>query len=335
MKARDVMTRDVATARPDMSVREVAALLLARGISAVPVVDEAGFPVGMISEGDLLGRDQHACEARRDWWLALLAEGGELNPDFLATLRRPAARVRDVMSAPVVTVNEDADLRDVARLLIEYRIKRVPVVRGRRAVGIISRADLLRAMTAAGSLPVQPRAPNGGHGFFSWVDHQFHPEHAGPASRTPAQSGTAPSEQLDVAVFRHLAADFHHLQAEHRDAARRAVAAKLRERAKELIDGHISDANWRALLHQARLAAERGETEVLLLRFPPQLLSDSGRAINAAEPGWPHTLRGEAAELYLRWKHDLKPRGFGIGARVLEFPGGMPGDVGLFLIWGE
>jgi hypothetical protein len=68
-------------------------------------------------------------------------------------------------------------------------------------------------------------------------------------------------------------------------------------------------------------------------RFPSQLCSDRGRAINVSEPDWPATLCGEAAEIYLRWEHDLKPSGFHLAARVLDFPGGMPGDIGLFLVW--
>ncbi|HJU16336.1 MAG TPA: hypothetical protein VJ770_07685, partial [Stellaceae bacterium] len=135
--------------------------------------------------------------------------------------------------------------------------------------------------------------------------------------------------------FRHLAADFEQRQRAQQRAARQAAAAARKKRARALIDQHIHDENWRALLHQAREAAERGETEFLLLRFPRELLSDAGRAVNAPEPSWPQTLRGEAAEIYLRWERELKPRGFGIAARVLDFPGGMPGDVGLFLIWGE
>jgi len=78
----------------------------------------------------------------------------------------------------------------------------------------------------------------------------------------------------------------------------------------------------------------RGETEFLLLRFPSQLCSDSGRAINVPDPDWPETLRGEAAEMYLRWERDLRPRGFHLTARVIDYPGGMPGDVGLYLVWG-
>ena len=94
-------------------------------------------------------------------------------------------------------------------------------------------------------------------------------------------------------------------------------------------------ANWSRLVHGAREAAERGETEFLLLRFPSQLCSDGGRAINAPDPDWPRTLRGEAAEMYLRWERELRPRGFHIVARVVEFPDGVPGDIGLFLVWGE
>jgi hypothetical protein len=89
------------------------------------------------------------------------------------------------------------------------------------------------------------------------------------------------------------------------------------------------------MLHNARQAAESGFKELILLRFPSQLCSDGGRAINAAEHDWPATLRGEAAELYLRWERELKPNGFRLAARVLDFPGGMPGDIGLFLLWGD
>jgi CBS domain-containing protein len=137
MKAREVMTAEVATVSPDTPTREVARLLTERGISAVPVVDDKGAPVGMVSEGDLIGRDERDREARRDWWLTLLAEGGSLNDEFLASLRGPDRRTRDVMAAPVITVGEDTDLAEVARLLAAHRIKRVPVVRDGRIVGIV------------------------------------------------------------------------------------------------------------------------------------------------------------------------------------------------------
>ena len=148
MNAKDVMTKDVVFVGPDSSTRTVAALLSARGISAVPVVDAAGSLVGMVSEGDLIGRKEIDWRARRDWWLTLLAEGEELHPDFLASLRKPNRAVSNLMASPVITVTENTGLPEIARLLISHHIKRVPVVRDGRIVGIVSRADLVRAVAA-------------------------------------------------------------------------------------------------------------------------------------------------------------------------------------------
>ncbi len=148
MNARDVMTPEVVSVRPDAPIRRVAALLRDKGISAAPVVDEKGAPIGMVSEGDLIGRDEAEREARRDWWLTLLAEGEALSPDFLANLRSQERTAREIMSSPVVTIGEETDLTEIARLLAAHRIKRVPVVRDGRIVGIVSRADLVRALAA-------------------------------------------------------------------------------------------------------------------------------------------------------------------------------------------
>ena len=128
-------------------------------------------------------------------------------------------------------------------------------------------------------------------------------------------------------------AEFTDKRHEHELDIRRDALARARKRVADLIDRHVSDAGWRVLLQQAREAAERGEKEILLLRFPSQLCSDGGRAINVAEADWPSTLRGEAAEIYLRWERDLRPHGFHLVARILSFPGGKPGDAGLFLVW--
>ena len=146
MKASEVMTRDVATAGPRATTRELARLLLEKGISAVPIVDETGAPIGMVSEGDLIGRSEAEREARRDWWLTLLAEGEALNDQFLASLRSRERTASEIMSAPVVSINETTETSEIARLLTAHRIKRVPVVRQGRIAGIVSRADLLRAL---------------------------------------------------------------------------------------------------------------------------------------------------------------------------------------------
>ena len=340
MKARDVMTPEIVTVGPDTPVRKIAELLLGKGISAAPVVDASGIPIGMVSEGDLIGRDEAARQARRDWWLTLLAEGTTLNDDFLASLRAPERTAREIMSAPVVTADEETDVGEIARLLAAYRIKRVPVVRDGRIVGIVSRADLLRALAAEQPETRAPEAAARGHGIFDWakqVEERFLHDRGSAAGHPAIQPAAAEAsgDRVSADDFRGLVEDFERREAEHQDGDRRAAAQQRRQKAKELIDRHLSDENWRALVHQARQAAEHGQKELMLLRLPSQALSDGGRAVNAPEPDWPKTLRGEAAELYLRWERDLKPHGFGLLARVLDFPGGMPGDIGLFLVWGE
>jgi CBS domain-containing protein len=156
MRARELMTRDVASVPPEATRKEIARLLVDRGISAMPVVDPAGRPIGMVSEGDLIGRDEPRRKQRRDWWLAMLAEGEQLSEAYVASLGGKEATARDLMSAPLVTVEEDAEAADIAALLARYRIKRVPVLREGRMVGIISRADLLRTLMPAAREPAKP-----------------------------------------------------------------------------------------------------------------------------------------------------------------------------------
>jgi CBS domain-containing protein len=329
MKARDVMTTNVVSVPPDMAAKEIANLLLEKTISAVPVVDESGAPVGMISEGDLIGRDELKRHARWDWWLALLAEGETLHAEFFADTEQTA---RDIMSSPVVTVGEETDVGEITRLLAAHRIKRVPVLRDRRIVGIVSRADLLRALAA--EPPPRP-APGLFSSAIAGLEERF-------LDRKPSQPAAAAlpaqrpaSDRLAVADFQRLMSDFERKEAEHRQEARRVAAIEHRHRVVELIDQHISEEDWRDLLHRARNAAEHGQPEFMLLRFPSQLCSDGGRAINVSERDWPVTLRGVPAELYLRWECELKPDGFRLAARVVEFPGGKPGDIGLFLVWSQ
>jgi len=148
MKARDVMSKPVVSVHPDTPIREIARLLLGKRFTAVPVVADDGAPVGMVSEGDLIHPERAAAEARRQSWLELLAEGEPLAPELLAWLQARSHSARAVMSAPVVTVSEDAELDEIARVLVTHRIKRVPVVRDGRVTGIVARGDLLRAMAS-------------------------------------------------------------------------------------------------------------------------------------------------------------------------------------------
>ncbi len=339
MKAREIMTTDVVSVGPETSLRVVAKLLAAHGISAVPVVDTAGAPIGMISEGDLIGRNDSDRRLRRDWWLTLLAEGEELHPDFLASLREPEQAARNVMASPVVTVGEDTEISEIAKLLVSHQIKRVPVIRAGRVVGIVSRADLVRAMTAqeAATASAPPRQGGLFAEAITSIEDRFRHLHGrnhtrGAIAQPPPVA--ADEARLNIGDFRSLVADFEQQKSEHKHADQEALIEQRRHRIAELIDQHISDPRWRQLVHQAHDAAAKGEREFMLLRFPSGLCSDGGRAINSEQTGWPQTLRGEAAEMFLRWEQDLKPQGFPITARVLDFPGGMPGDVGLFLDWG-
>ncbi|HUZ75388.1 MAG TPA: CBS domain-containing protein [Stellaceae bacterium] len=141
MIAADIMTKSVICTRPSAPVSEIAALLLKNKISAVPVVDDDGAVVGMVSEDDLL---RHGTARKgQSWWLSLLA-GDEMRPEELAKARDAIAA--DVMTRHVVATRENAPLKVVAGLLRRYRIKRIPVVRRKKLVGIISRADLVNAL---------------------------------------------------------------------------------------------------------------------------------------------------------------------------------------------
>jgi hypothetical protein len=305
------------------------------------VIDEHGTPVGMISEGDLIRSGQTDREVRRDWWLTLLAEGSELDPKFLESIQAHRRTARDLMSTSVVTVEEDTDVREVARLLATHNIKRVPVLRGGRMVGIVSRADLLRALSGDTARPSAPPAPEPAS------EHsRLRSALAGLEARLEQMTHTHPKEPpkpmadrddsaLGADDFRSLVTDFERKADAHERKVHDAELEQRKKRVEALIDTHISDAEWRGMVHKARQSAERGEKEYMLLRFPSQACSDAGRAINVAEPDWPATLRGEAAEIYLRWQHDLQPRGFHLTASVLDFPGGMPGDIGLLLHWGN
>jgi CBS domain-containing protein len=156
LNAASIMTRDVVTARPDDSVAKVAKLLSDREISAVPVCDEQGKLLGMLSEGDLMRPFGKENALKRAWWLNLLAEGTDLAPGFLDYLRLDNRRAHDLMVVPVITAPESASVPELADLLARHRIKRVPIVREGRLVGIVSRADLVRALARAPDAIAEP-----------------------------------------------------------------------------------------------------------------------------------------------------------------------------------
>jgi CBS domain-containing protein len=144
MQANEIMTRDVISVRPHTSVREIAALMAEKRISGVPVLTDDGKIVGILSESDLLHRAEMGTERKRKWWFRHFGDPNALAQDYA---KAHGLKAHDVMSRYVVSVRDDAELRDVADILDQHRIKRVPVVQEGRLVGIITRGDLVRALS--------------------------------------------------------------------------------------------------------------------------------------------------------------------------------------------
>ncbi|WFU51289.1 CBS domain-containing protein [Sinorhizobium terangae] len=145
MLVKDVMTRKVVKLSPDNSVRQAAKLMFEHHVSGIPVVGDEGHLLGVISEGDLIRRTELCSGA------SVLMTDIALAPDDRANafVRRCSWRVGDVMTVDPVTIEEDAPLTRVARLMQERGIKRIPVMRNGELVGIVSRADLLQAIFLA------------------------------------------------------------------------------------------------------------------------------------------------------------------------------------------
>ena len=143
MRAADVMTGEVITIGEDASVQEAAKLMAEHGISAVPVVDRDKRVIGMVSEGDLLHRAETGTERRRSWWLEMVASTNQLAGEYV---KSHSGSVKDVMTRDVISVTEETTVAYIAILLETNRIKRVPVLRDGRLVGILSRANLVRAL---------------------------------------------------------------------------------------------------------------------------------------------------------------------------------------------
>jgi CBS-domain-containing membrane protein len=147
MKARDVMVAPVITANPNATVKSVAETLVRHRISAVPVVDDKGKLVGIISEGDLLHRAEAGTEKRRSWWLRALIASDVQAGEYVKAHGR---KVSDVMTRGVITASPETPLSEIAALLEKHSIKRVPIVENNQLVGIVSRANLIQAVASAG-----------------------------------------------------------------------------------------------------------------------------------------------------------------------------------------
>ncbi len=143
MNAADVMTRRVITVRADTPVTDAVRLMLQDDVSGLPVVDREGRLVGIVTEGDFLRRAELGTTHKRRRWLEILIGAGQLADEYVHT---HAKTVGDVMTSEVVTAEPDATLDEVVTAMEHHRVKRIAVVKDGRLVGIVSRADLLRAL---------------------------------------------------------------------------------------------------------------------------------------------------------------------------------------------
>lgn len=155
MQVQDIMTQNVITVAPNATVEQATQLMVNHHISALPVIDEKGAILGIVSEGDLMRRVEGASDQKKSWWLHLFADKVDSAADFIALKGR---FVRDVRTSKVVTVTPEMAVGEVARLLAEKHIKRAPVVKNDRLVGIVSRANLLHALAVIPQQKVNAQA---------------------------------------------------------------------------------------------------------------------------------------------------------------------------------
>ncbi len=145
MRAHQIMTRSVISVTPEATVLEAANVLLRSHISGLPVVNEAGKLVGIVSEGDFLRRSEIGTQRKRGRWLRFVLGAGQAATDFVQENGR---RISEVMTRDPLTITEDTPLEEIVTLMQKNGVKRLPVLRGEKLVGIVSRANLLQAVAS-------------------------------------------------------------------------------------------------------------------------------------------------------------------------------------------
>jgi CBS domain-containing protein len=145
MRAHQIMTKPVITVAPDATILEAANFMLKQRISGLPVVDARGKLVGIVSQGDFIHRGEIGTERRRGRWLQFILGSGRSATDFVHEHGR---RISEVMTPSPITIAEDAPLADIADLMEKRNIKRLPVLRNNKLVGIVTRTNLLQAVAS-------------------------------------------------------------------------------------------------------------------------------------------------------------------------------------------
>ena len=149
MRVKDVMSEPVISVSPDASIWEAVRLMLQHKISGLPVVDKSGNVVGIVTEGDFLRRVETGTVRRRPRWIELLIGPGKLAQEYV---RASARKVSEVMTTEIHSISEDAPLDVAVSLMERHRVKRLPVLRGGQLVGMLTRANLLRALARTAKL---------------------------------------------------------------------------------------------------------------------------------------------------------------------------------------
>jgi CBS domain-containing protein len=145
LRAKDIMTTEVVSVKSEASILEAVRLMLQNRISGLPVVDRQGVLVGVLTEGDFLRRTETGTERRRSRWLELFIGQGQRAEEYVRTHGR---KVMEVMNPDPLTITEDTTLEEIVSIMEQRRVKRLPVTRGTRVVGIVSRANLLQALAS-------------------------------------------------------------------------------------------------------------------------------------------------------------------------------------------
>ncbi len=323
----ECMTSPVVTIGPDDSQRAAAQIMLRLHVSGVPVVDAQGRPLGVVSESDFRFADRADRKKHREAWLTMLSDGQNgVAKDYLDALERESDTVKQIMAKPALCVDEATTIDEAAEIMSAHRVKRLLVLRDEKLVGLVTRADLLRffAPDLPTSRPVTPE-------FFETEIVKVRNEKTKPLLEAPAPV----TDSVTAAELKNLVAEYERQKGQIKSEAGRQSKEKRDEQVKLLLNSRFSDHEMSHLLMLAREAARRGESGVPALTFPSALCVDGGRAINLPDPAWPSTLRGKAADFFLRWDRDLRPLGFALSARIVNFPDGFPGDAELALVWGR
>ena len=145
MRAHHIMTRDVITVTPHTSIEDAAKIMLRTHISGLPVLDDSGKLVGIVSQSDFLRRSEIGTGRKRPAWLQFLTGPGTAASDFV---RERGRKVKDVMTEDPVTVSEETSLEDIVRLMEKKGIKRLPVIGDKGMIGIVTRSNLLQAVAS-------------------------------------------------------------------------------------------------------------------------------------------------------------------------------------------